>query len=59
MRGCGSDSTGSEQGPVMGACKHGKEPSGSIKDGKFLDQLNDHQLVKLVNYASQTLDRFS
>jgi len=43
----------------MGACKHGKEPSGSIKDGKFLDQLNDHQLVKLVNYASQTLDRFS
>jgi hypothetical protein len=27
--GCGLDSTGSEQGPVLGCCECGDEPSGS------------------------------
>jgi hypothetical protein len=25
-----------------GFCEHGNEPSGSIKDGEFLDYLNDY-----------------
>jgi hypothetical protein len=29
--GCGLDSSGSEQDPVMRSCEHGNEPSGSIK----------------------------
>jgi hypothetical protein len=29
-----------------GFCEHGNEPSGSIKGGEFLDQLNDCQLLK-------------
>ena len=31
------DSTGSGQGRVSDICKRGKEPSGSIKCGEFLD----------------------
>jgi hypothetical protein len=38
--GCGLDSFGSGQGQVTGSCEHGNEPSGSIKCGKFLDQLS-------------------
>jgi len=26
---CGVDTTGSEQGPVVGSCEHGSGPSGS------------------------------
>jgi hypothetical protein len=33
-------------GPVMGSRRHGNKYSGSIKDGEFLDQLNDYQLPK-------------
>jgi hypothetical protein len=33
MRGCGLDSCGSGQGPVVGPCEHGNEPLGSIKGG--------------------------
>jgi hypothetical protein len=29
LRGCGVDSFGSENGPVVSSCKHGYEPSGS------------------------------
>jgi hypothetical protein len=43
---CGLDSSASGQGPVIGSCKHGKEPSGSIKGGKFIDQLNDYWFLK-------------
>jgi hypothetical protein len=25
---------------VVGSCEHGNQPSGSIKDGEFLDQLS-------------------
>jgi hypothetical protein len=32
----GLDASGSTQEPVMGSCKHGNEPSGSIKHGEFL-----------------------
>jgi hypothetical protein len=32
---------GSAYGPVAGSCEHGSEPSGSIKDGKFLGHLRD------------------
>ena len=35
--GKGLDSAGSEYGQVAGTCKHGNEPSGSIKCGEFLD----------------------
>jgi hypothetical protein len=35
--GCGLDSSGSGWGSVAGSCEHGNEPSGSIKDEKFLD----------------------
>jgi hypothetical protein len=31
------DSSGSGQGPVVRSCKHGNEPSISIKNGQFLD----------------------
>jgi hypothetical protein len=44
--GRGLVSAGSEYGPVTGFCEHGNEPSGSIKDGEFLDLLSDHQLLK-------------
>jgi hypothetical protein len=36
------DLTGSEYGPVAGACENGDEPSGSIKGEKFLDKLSDN-----------------
>ena len=35
----GLDWAGSGEGQVAGACECGEEPSGSIKRGKFLDQL--------------------
>jgi hypothetical protein len=38
----GLDSSGSGQGPVTGPCKHGNEPSGSIKGGQFLDSPSDY-----------------
>jgi hypothetical protein len=31
---------------VAGSCEHDNEPSGSIKGGEFLDQLNDYQDLK-------------
>jgi len=31
---------------MAGSCEHGKEPSGSIKGGKFIAQLSDYQLFK-------------
>jgi hypothetical protein len=31
------DASGSRQRPVTGSCKHGNEPSGSIKYGEFID----------------------
>jgi hypothetical protein len=34
---CGLDSSGSEQGPTVGSCEHGNEPSGSVKGGEFLN----------------------
>jgi hypothetical protein len=34
------------EGPVAGSCKHGNETSGSVKRGKFLEQLSDCQLLK-------------
>jgi len=34
---CRLDSSGAGQGPVAGSCEDGNEPSGSIKDGEFLD----------------------
>jgi len=40
------DTNDTGYGPVAGFCEHGNEPSGSIKSGKFLDQLSDCQLLK-------------
>jgi hypothetical protein len=31
---------------VAGSCEHDHEPSGSIKEGEFLDYLSDYQLLK-------------
>jgi hypothetical protein len=31
---------------VAGCCEHGNEPWGSVKGEKFLDLLNDFQLLK-------------
>jgi hypothetical protein len=31
---------------VAKSCEYGNEPSGSIKDEEFLDQLSDYQLLK-------------
>jgi len=39
----GLDSSGSGQGPVVGTCKHGNEPLGSIK-GRYW--LTDYYLLK-------------
>jgi hypothetical protein len=33
---CGLDVSGSVQGPVVGSCEHGNEPSFSIKSEEFL-----------------------
>jgi hypothetical protein len=33
---CGLDACGSRYNPAAGSCKHGNEPSFSIKDGDFL-----------------------
>jgi hypothetical protein len=41
------DASGSGQGPVAVPCEHCNEPSGSIKGGEFLDQLNDYYLLKM------------
>jgi hypothetical protein len=38
---CGLDAYDSGQGPVLGSCEHGNEPSGSIK-GRDFDQLSDY-----------------
>jgi len=35
-------------GPVEASCKHGNEPSGFIKDGKFMYVLSDSGLTKVV-----------
>jgi hypothetical protein len=31
---------------LAGSCEHGKESTGSIKAGEYLDHLGDYQLVK-------------
>ena len=46
MLGYGLDRAGSGQGQVAGTCEFGNEPSGSIKCGEFLDQLQAGQLLK-------------
>ena len=43
---CGLDWAGPGQGQVADACECGNEPSGSIKCGEFLDQLQTSQLSK-------------
>ena len=42
----GLDWAGPEQRQVAGACECGNEPSGSVKCGEFLDQLQTSQLLK-------------
>ena len=43
---CGLDWAGPGQGQVADACECGNEPSGSIKCGEFLDQLQTSQLLE-------------
>jgi hypothetical protein len=42
----GLGSSGSGQGPVMGSCEHGNEPTGSIKAREFLDHHSDYKVIK-------------
>jgi hypothetical protein len=53
MGGWGLDLHDLGQGPMAGPFEHHNEPFGSIKDGEFLDQLNDYQVLK-VHSASWT-----
>ena len=46
MLGYGLDKAGSGWGQVAGTCECGNEPSGSIKFGEFLDQLQTGQLLE-------------
>jgi len=41
VRSCGLDTYDSGQITVVGSCVHDNEPSASIKDGEFNDQLNE------------------
>jgi hypothetical protein len=41
----GLDSPGSDYGPQADSCENGDEPSGSVKDREFVDQLSDSQLL--------------
>ena len=43
---CGLDCVGPGQRQVADACECGNEPSGSMKCGEFLDQLQTSQLLK-------------
>jgi hypothetical protein len=50
---------------VKGSCENGREPSCLINSGKFLDQLNDYQLLKndsvpwsLFGYLYKVINRF-
>lgn len=43
--GCGLDSSGSKQKPVMDSCEDGNEPSNSIKSGEFLYCRTDYQFL--------------
>jgi hypothetical protein len=36
------DTPGFGQGPLRSSCQHYNEPSRSIKDGQFLNQLSDY-----------------
>jgi hypothetical protein len=36
----------SEQGPVMGSCEHGNEPSSTLKYYEFLGWCNKYYLLK-------------
>jgi hypothetical protein len=40
------ESSASGCGPVASSCEHSNEPSGSLKDGKFLDYLSVSKLLK-------------
>ena len=46
MWGYGLDRAGSEKRQLAGTCEQGIELSGSIKGGKFLDQLRTGQFLK-------------
>ena len=43
---CGLDWAGPGQGQVADVCECGNEPSGSVKCGEFLDQLQTTQLLE-------------
>ena len=46
MWACGLDRAGPGQRQVADACECGNEPSGSVKCGEFLDQLQTGQLLR-------------
>jgi hypothetical protein len=43
---CGLDASSSGERPVARTSEHGNEPSGSIKCGEFLYELNGYYLLK-------------
>jgi len=40
------DASGSGWGPVAGPFEYDNEPSGSIRNGEFLNYLSEYQLLK-------------
>jgi hypothetical protein len=40
--GCKLSSSLSENGPIVGSCKHGNEPAGCIKCKEFFDLQTDY-----------------
>jgi hypothetical protein len=43
---CGLKSSGLRERPAVSSCEHDNKPLGSIKSGKFLNQLSDYYLLK-------------
>jgi len=46
MTGHGLDSSGSEEGQILGSCEYGNDPYGSIKCREFFEKLGTKFLKK-------------
>jgi hypothetical protein len=55
---CVLDSSVSGYGQAEGCCEHGNKLSGSVKFGKFLDQLSDIRILKNILLYRKCLEIF-
>jgi hypothetical protein len=55
MVGCGIDSSGSGQGPVVDSCEHSNKSSCSIKYCEFFEWLSNYWLFKLKLHGLSTV----